>query len=105
MAKSIIQEKTEKLDRECFLCMRNYGIHNNIDLHKHHFMHGTANKKLAEKYGLWAYVCNTRHHEYGPESPHGNPDVDRELRKIAQEKFEELHGHDKWMEVFGKNYL
>jgi hypothetical protein len=31
--------------------------------------------------------------------------MDIKLIKIAQQKFEELYGHDEWMRVFMKNYL
>lgn len=111
MAKSIIQAHTGKHDRECFLCRleadRNgyYEELPHTGLHKHHFIHGTANKRIAEHYGLWAYVCAARHHEYGPEAPHSNPEVDLFLMQIAQKRFEQIYGRDLFMEKFGKNYL
>lgn len=111
MAKSIIQAKTGKLDRECFLCRleadkKGYcGELPHTGLHKHHFMHGTSDRKKAEHWGLWAYVCNERHHEYGPEAPHVNHEVDLFLKQVAQGRFEKLYSHELWMEVFGKNYL
>ena len=76
MAKSIIQEHTDKLSRECLLCREEaerigyYGELRHTGLHKHHIMLGTAGRPKAEHYGLWTYLCNERHHEYGPESPH-----------------------------------
>lgn len=106
MAKSILQNT-----KECFLCRMEaekagyYGQLTCNGLHKHHFMHGTANRKLAEQYGLWAYLCETRHHEHGPESAHGNAEVDLKLKQIAQTEFEKLFDHDTWMQVFMKNYL
>ena len=68
MAKSIIQAHTDKLSRECILCreeaekMGYYGELPHTGLHKHHIMFGVANRKKSEHYGLWAYVCNERHH-------------------------------------------
>lgn len=106
--KSIIQKGNIK---ECYLCRLEteqigyYGELPHTGLHRHHFMHGTANRKKAEKYGLWAYMCAARHHEYGPESPHGNAEVDRRLKQTAQKIFEERYSHDLWMQEFGKNYL
>ena len=98
MAKSIIQNKTSPIDRECYLCREEanekgyYGSLRHTGLHKHHFMHG-PHRWNAEHYGLWAYVCEARHHEHGPESPHGNNEVDLHLKQIAQTEFEKKHGH------------
>jgi hypothetical protein len=112
MAKSIIQQRTDELNRECLLCREEadeegywYLELNHTGLHKHHIMFGTANRKKAEHYGLWCYVCQERHHEHGPESPHGNRRVDLHLKQIAQMKFEEKYSHELWMSEFGKNYL
>ena len=105
-SKSILQTT-----KECYLCrieaerMGYYGQLPSTGLHKHHFIHGTANRKLAEEYGLYAYMCSARHHEYGPESAHGNPQVDLMLKQIAQRAFEEIYGHEKWQQTFMKNYL
>lgn len=106
--KSIIQTGRIK---ECYLCREEadrlgyYGELPHTGLHRHHFMHGTANRRKAEQYGLWAYVCATRHHEYGPEAPHSNVEVDKKLKQAAQRIFEEKYGHALWMQEFGKNYL
>lgn len=110
MAKSIIQKRTDPLNRECFLCreeadrMGYYGELRHTGLHKHHFLMGPDRKK-AEHFGLWAYMCAERHHEHGPEAPHDNAAVSRHLKQIAQEAFEKIYGHEKWMQEFGKNYL
>ena len=110
MAKSIIQAKTDKLNRECFMCRLDaaefgyYGELEHKGLHKHHFMHGTANRKLAEDWGLWGYLCKF-HHEDGPEAVHRNNETDLFLKQVAQGRFEKLYSHEKWMEIFGKNYL
>ncbi len=106
--KSIIQTGRIK---ECYLCREEadrlgyYGELPHTGLHRHHFMHGTANRRKAEQYGLWAYVCVTRHHEYGPEAPHSNVEVDKKLKQAAQRIFEEKYGRALWMQEFGKNYL
>ena len=91
--KSILQQT-----KECYLCRLKaeksgyFGQLPSTGLHRHHFMHGTANRKLAEKYGLYAYVCERFHHEHGEESPHGNPAVDLMLKQA------------RWREVFLKSY-
>jgi len=106
--KSIIQKGKIK---ECFLCREEadrigyYGELPHTGLHRHHFLHGTANRKKAEQYGLWAYMCAARHHEYGPEAPHADAGVDKRLKQTAQRIFEERYSHELWMQEFGKNYL
>lgn len=110
MAKSIIQDTRI---RECYLCREEaekrgyYGELKHTGLHKHHFIYGRfgAFRKKAEHYGLWGYMCAERHHEYGPEAPHNNAEVDRKLKQIAQRAFEAKYGHEKWMQEFEKNYL
>jgi hypothetical protein len=81
----------------CYLCGNPYG------LEKHHCMHGTANRKLAEKYGLYVPLCNCCHGtlqngKYGRE-------MDLKLMRKAQEEFEKKYSHEEWMEIFKKNYL
>lgn len=34
-----------------------------------------------------------------------NPELDKMVKRACQERFEEIHGHKKFMEVFGKSYL
>ena len=101
MSMSIIQTKATK---ECFLCRIEKDVANTKNLHRHHFMHGTANKRLAEHWGLWGYLC-LEHHTVGPEAVHNNNEKDLFLMQVAQGRFEKLYGHDKWMDIFGKNYL
>lgn len=65
-------------------------------------MHGTANRRNAEHYGLKAYLCPHCHHRVHCE-PGG--ELDLELKKLAQTEFERKWGHKEWMKVFQKNYL
>ncbi len=92
MAKSIICNI-----KECYFC----GSRTN--LHKHHIM-GGPNRPLAEKDGLWVYLCQP-HHIYSPDAVHVNIKRNLELKKIAQRAYEKLYGHDKWMSRYSKNYL
>lgn len=59
---------------------------------------------MSEKYGCWVYLRYDWHNgaSYGV---HFNKELDRKLKALAQERFEEIHGHDKFMQVFRKNYL
>lgn len=36
---------------------------------------------------------------------HFDTEVDNRLKRETQARFEQLHGHEKFMQVFGKNYL
>ena len=90
MSKSIMQDK-----EECYVSG------SRINLERHHCLHGTANRKLAEKWGLWVYLRQDIHasvHER-------DKDLDRRLEQDAQRAFEEKYSHDLWMKTFRKNYL
>lgn len=81
-------------------------------LHKHHVF-GGANRHLSEKYGLWVKICCIRCHNGGPMSVHHSPNTGKDLylKQQAQRAFEahqykDFHGsREKFMEIFGKNYL
>lgn len=88
--KSIIQDK-----EECYVCGITSG------LHTHHCIHGNANRKIADKYGLTVrvcYRCHTRIHDK-------DRNLDLSLIKLAQRKFEETHSREEWMELFERNWL
>lgn len=102
MAKSIMHNKQ---DGTCYLCMllrQDYDTRR--DLQEHHVMSGTANKKLSEHFGLKVYLC-LEHHTAGPYAVHNNAKVRLILSEKAQKIFEKKYSHEKWMEVFGRNYL
>lgn len=102
MSKSIIQEKS---GGECYLCDLFLGIDTPAPIREeHHVMHGTANRRLAEHYGLKVYLC-PYHHRSGPQAAHRCHQTDIMLKRTAQREFERKYSRKKWMEVFGKNYL
>lgn len=112
MTKSIVQISGIK---ECCLCRMEALEQEYYDdlpsgaLHRHHIIYGRGKRKLSEKYGLWVWLCPD-HHEFGPAAVHHSgtregKENDRLLKIIAQQSFEQIHGHDKWMEVFGENYI
>lgn len=93
MARSIIQ--TEK---ECYVCGTTY------NLHEHHCIYGTANRKQSEKYGLKVWLC--LEHHTGQRGVHHNKDLDIQLKKLAQTRFEAEYGQNiHFRDVFGKNYI
>ena len=71
-----------------------------VNLDRHHCIHG-PNRKAAEKWGCWIWIRHDLHMEVHDK----NKILDRMIERSCQERFEELYGHDKWMEVFGKSYL
>lgn len=100
MAKSIMQDA-----KECYFCRLAHpeGDLTSYGLEEHHVMHGTANRHLAEKWGLKVWLCPD-HHRTGRYAVHKCNNSDKGLKKQAQERFEEIYSYDKWMEIFGKDY-
>lgn len=95
MAKSIMQTD----DNRCFVCGK-------PAVHTHHCIHAPRGARdKADKYGLTVRLCWECHE--GSMGVHGTNGayLDKALQRIAQKAFEIHWGHDKWMEVFGKNYL
>ena len=92
MTQSIMQ--TEK---QCWYCGRK------TCLERHHVMSGTANRKLAEKYGIWIWCCHDDH--VGIDGVQYDRQKNLDLKAQAQMAFEEKYGHDAWMKTFYKNYI
>lgn len=102
MSKSIMHDK---YDGTCYLCMLlNCDYQRRTALQEHHVMFGNKQKKLAEHYGLKVYLC-LQHHTSGPAAVHNNHENAELLQKKAQAAFEKKYGHEKWMGIFGRNYL
>lgn len=84
--------------KQCFLCGTT------LNLHDHHIFFGTANRKVSEKYGLKVWLC--QEHHTGGSGIHFNKGLDEGLKKLAQQKFEELYGsREEFREEFGKSVL
>jgi hypothetical protein len=92
MAKSIMQS-----ERVCFK------TGSMLNLHRHHVF-GGANRKKSEKYGLWVWL-RADWHIQTPYAIHNNREFDLELKRFAQEKFEETHTRDEFMKLFKRSYL
>ena len=80
-------------EKKCFLC----GSRNNLQ--KHHCHHGIR-RKAADRFDLCVWLCAHCHQLLHDKGLH-----DRDLQMVAQKHFEMKYGHEKWMEIFGKNYL
>lgn len=89
MAGSILQD-----EKECFVT----GAVNRLDLH--HIYAGSRRKK-SDKWGCVVWL----NHEVHMDLHQRNTALDRQLKAICQKRFEELYGHEKFMDVFGKNYI
>lgn len=90
---SIMQDK-----KECYL------TGSTTNLHRHHCFSGNPNRKLSEKYGCWIWL-RADLHNMSNQGVHFNKELDLRIKRETQRKFEELHGHEKFMEIFGRNYL
>lgn len=91
--KSIIQS-----EKRCLICGTTYKIE------RHHCLHGTANRKLAEEHGLTVWLC-PYHHRDNEHGVHGNKSMDLMLKQLAQRTFEQSHTRDEFVSIFGRNYL
>lgn len=82
---SVLQTK-----KECFFCKTTQ------NLHRHHVLYGSSNRKQAEKYGFTVYLC-LNHHTNGGEAVHRNPNgpLDRYLKELAQKYWEETTEREK----------
>lgn len=82
----------------CYLCGRSGPVQ------IHHCIHGTANRKNSEHYGLKVPLCADCH--TGPNGVHLNRKKDLNLIIIAQLKFEEVYGgREEFRKVFRRSYL
>ena len=90
--KSILQDR-----KECLICRTTQ------NLECHHCIHGTANRKIADREGLWIWLC--RMHHTGSLGVHNNRELDLKVIRYAQEKYEETHTREEWRELFGKSWL
>lgn len=92
--KSIVQDDMSK----CYIC----GTTQN--LHTHEIFFGNSDRKKSIQYGLYVRLCGY-HHNQSNDGVHFNKDLNRFFKRLGQIKFEKKYGHDKFMEVFHKNYL
>lgn len=92
MAESILQAA-----RECYITGAADG------LHRHHIYPGPR-RRASEDWGCWVWLRADWHNlaDYGV---HFNKDLDQRLKRACQERFEALYGRERFLAVFGKNYL
>lgn len=89
MSESILQD-----EEKCFISGAERG------LHRHH-VYGGPRRKASEKWGCWVWLRHDIHMDLHSR----NSALDKMLKRTCQERFEELYGHEKFMQVFGKSWL
>ena len=84
----------------CFLCGR-FG-----PVEKHHLLHGTGRRQLAEEDGLYIFLCSNCH-TLSPNAVHNNPKVDRMLQAYGQKIWKEKTGgtDEDFIRRYGKSYM
>lgn len=92
MAKSLLQD-----EKRCYI------TGSTENLHQHHIFAGSR-RMASDKWGCWVWLRADWHNmaDYGV---HFNRELSDRLKCEAQAAFEKKHGHQKFMDVFGKNYL
>lgn len=73
------------------------------NLHKHH-VYEAYNRKNSEKYGFYVYL-RADLHNLSSNGVHFNRELDLELKRLCQAKFEESHTREEFLKIIGKNYL
>jgi hypothetical protein len=82
----------------CYAC----GCNRGYELHHIFF---NALRPIADREGLTCYLCAECHRgTYGVHGREGNA-LNRELKHIAQQRWEFLHSHEEWMTMIGRNYI
>ena len=83
---------------QCIVCGSPY-------VEVHHIFPGTANRKISDRYGYVAPLCQY-HHTGTAEGVHHNKDFMKRLKQEAQKHYEANHGTRKdFIKTFGKSYL
>lgn len=84
--------------KECYVCKTKIGLHH------HEIFYGSANRKKSIAYGCQVWLCGS-HHNLSDEGVHYNKELDIRLKRLAQTEFEASYSHEKFMQVFHKNYI
>ena len=93
MADSIMQPGR----KECYI------TGSTTQLCKHH-IYAAGRRKAADEWGCWIWL-RWDWHTGADYSVHKNSDLDLRLKQECQRKFEQLHGHEQFMNVFGKSWI
>ena len=83
----------------CYFC----GTSQN--LHTHHIF-GASNRNTSDKQGFTVRLCGY-HHNLGGNGKcvHQCREMELELKRACQRKYEESHSREQFLALIGKNYL
>ena len=71
----------------------------------HEIFFGTANRKKSIEDGMVVNLCG-KHHNLSSEGVHFDKDLDLQLKRKAQKKWEEVYGNrELFIKRYGRNYL
>lgn len=92
--------------------MKRYSILNNLrycyfcgrPVQAIHEVYGGCNRQRSIQNGFCVGLCNY-HHNMSDESVHFNRDMDLELKRLYQKKYEEDHTRDDFIDLIGKSFL
>lgn len=84
----------KQAEKECWLCKTT------LNLHKHHIYFGVGNRKISDKNGFTAWLCEDHHRLM-----HSNRMHDLNLKMAQQEEYEKDHTREEFMKLIGRNYL
>lgn len=82
-----------------------YCTERKIGLDRHEVFFGSGKRQLSIDYGLFIFLTPEMHNMDFKEGIHFNELFRLKVQKIAQITFEELYGHEKFMQLFGQNYI
>ena len=70
--------------------------------HLHHMIHGVSNRKIADKEGIYCFLCLDCHTALHDKGFH-----DKDLQQIAEQAWLDHNNKniEDWIKIFGKNYL
>lgn len=74
------------------------------NIHIHEVFFGSANRKKSIEWGC-CIPLTAEFHNLSGKGIHFNKNMDIYYKKEMQKAFEKKHSHEKFMEVFGRNYL
>lgn len=79
-----------------------WGCHRTIGLERHHIYGGNPDRQHSEQYGLYVDLCHDCHLNVTDEK---DKELVTRLKREGQKRFEEVHGHDLFIQIFGRSYL
>lgn len=88
--KSLIQN-----NKECYVCGNPY-------VECHHLYKGVKCRKIADREGMWVWLCSKHHRELHDNAGRG---LDMDLMQLGQQIFEETHTREEFRQLFNKSYL